>query len=97
MNGTRNPAFAAVVGFSAGPILHGLATYGYCARALIQSALGGDAQRLRAFHAQFRKPVWPGETLKTQGYLLEGQYALRAFAGGREEPVALCFAEITSG
>ena len=91
-----DPAFAAVVGFSAGPILHGLATYGYCARALIHSALGGDAQRLRAFHAQFRKPVWPGEALKVQGFLLEGRYALRAFAGGREEPVALCSAETTS-
>jgi len=92
-----DPAFAAVVGFSEGPILHGLATYGYCARALIHSVLGGDAQRLTAFHAQFRKPVWPGETLKVQGFLLDGQYALRAFAGGRPEPVALCSAETSSG
>ena len=92
-----DPAFAKLVGFSEGPILHGLATYGYCARALIHSALGGDAQRLRVFHAQFRRPVWPGEALRVQGFLLEGQYALRAFAGGREEPVALCCAETTAG
>ena len=91
-----DPAFAAQVGFPEGPILHGLATYGFCARALIHSALGGDASRLRAFHAQFRKPIWPGETLRTQGFLLEGTYVLRALGGGREEPVALCAAEISA-
>ena len=91
-----DPAFAAQVGFPQGPILHGLATYGYCARALIHSVLGGEAARLQAFHAQFRKPVWPGEVLKTQGFVIEGEYVLRAFAGGREEPVALCAAEISA-
>ncbi len=98
LNGDANPlhvdpAFAAQVGFSGGPILHGLATYGFCARALIKTALSGDAARLVAFHAQFRKPVWPGEPLRTEIFELEGQYALRAFAGGREEPVAAFAAE----
>jgi acyl dehydratase len=91
-----DPVFAAQVGFAEGPILHGLATYGYCARALIRSVLGGDAARLRAFHGQFRKPVWPGETLRTQGYLVDGNVALRAFAAGREDPVALCAGEVTA-
>jgi acyl dehydratase len=90
-----DPAFAAQVGFAEGPILHGLATYGYCARALIHSALGGDAARLRAFHGQFRKPVWPGEVLRTQGFLLDGVYALRSFAAQREDPVALCAGEVS--
>lgn len=89
-----DPAFAAQVGFPEGPILHGLATYGYCARALIHSALEGDAARLRAFHAQFRKPIWPGEKLRTEGFLVDGAYVLRARAEDREDPVALCAAEI---
>lgn len=98
LNGDANPlhvdpVFAAQVGFPQGPILHGLATYGFCARALIKTALGGDAARLVAFHGQFRKPVWPGELLRTEIFELEGQYALRAFAGGRDEPVASFAAE----
>jgi acyl dehydratase len=92
-----DPAFAKVVGFEQGPILHGLATYGYCARALIRSVLDGKGERLRAFHGQFRKPIWPGETLRTQGYLVDGSYVLRSFAAGREDPVALCSAELTEG
>jgi len=92
-----DPAFAARVGFPEGPILHGLATYGYCARALIHCALAGEAARLQAFHAQFRKPVWPGDALKTQGFLVEGAYVLRAFAGGRADPVALCAAQTSAG
>lgn len=88
-----DPAFAAQVGFPQGPILHGLATYGFCARALVKTALGGDAARLTAFHGYFRKPVWPGELLRTEIFEVGGQYVLRAFAGGREEPVGLFAAE----
>jgi acyl dehydratase len=98
LNGDPNPlhvdpAFAAQVGFPQGPILHGLATYGFCARALIKTVLGGDAARLAAFHGHFRKPVWPGELLRTEIFEVEGQYVLRALAGGREEPVGLFAAE----
>jgi acyl dehydratase len=92
-----DPAFAALVGFEQGPILHGLATFGFCARALIKSELAGDASRLSALHAQFRKPVWPGEVLRTVGYKATAdEYVLKAFAGGREEPVALFTAKLTS-
>ena len=92
-----DPEFARVVGFEQGPILHGLATYGFCARALIRSVLGGDAARVQAFHGQFRKPIWPGETLVTQGFLVDGSYVMRCLAAGREEPVALCSAELRAG
>ena len=84
-----DPAFARLVGFERGPILHGLATYGFAARALIKSALGGDAARLVAFHGQFRKPVWPGEVLRTQGFEVDGRHVLRSFAGSSDEVVAL--------
>jgi acyl dehydratase len=90
-----DPAFAALVGFDRGPILHGLATYGFGARALIHAALGGDAGRLRAFHGQFRRPVWPGDVLRTQGFEVDGKYALRSYAGGSNEVVALFAAELS--
>jgi acyl dehydratase len=83
-----DPEFAAAVGFPQGPILHGLCTYGFAARALIKKAAGGDASRLRAYSAQFRKPVWPGDTLVTQGWDLGGgKIALITSVKGRPDPV----------
>jgi acyl dehydratase len=87
-----DPAVAKMFGFEKGPILHGLATYGYAARALIHGAFGGDATQLRTFHGQFRKPVWPGEVLRTEGFEIEGQYALRSSVGA-DNVVALFAAE----
>jgi acyl dehydratase len=83
-----DPEIAKSVGFAEGPILHGLCTFGVVGRALVRGACEGDETRLTSFAAQFRRPVWPGDTLKTTGYLLDGgQVALEAFAGGRPEPV----------
>jgi acyl dehydratase len=91
-----DPAFATMAGFEQGPILHGLCTYGFVARAVIQEACGGDASRLRGLTAQFRKPVWPGETIRTVGYNLgDGRIVLQAFAGDRPEAVITsAFAEV---
>lgn len=91
-----DPEFATAVGFPQGPILHGLCTYGFAGRALVQKAAGGDVARLRSFSAQFRKPVWPGDTIVTQGFHLEGgKVALVASVKGRPEPVlANAWAEI---
>jgi len=83
-----DPEFAAAVGFPQGPILHGLCTYGFAARAVIKHLAGGDASRLRTMSAQFRRPVWPGDTIVTQGFLLEGgKVALNASVKGRSELV----------
>lgn len=92
-----DPDFAASVGFPQGPILHGLCTYGFAARALIKHLAGGDASRLRMMSAQFRRPVWPGDTIVTQGFLLEGgKVALTASVKGRSEAVLTGgYAEIT--
>ncbi len=92
-----DPEFAASVGFPQGPILHGLCTYGFAARALIKHLAGGDASRLRMMSAQFRRPVWPGDTIVTQGFLLEGgKVALTASVKGRSEAVLTGgYAELT--
>ena len=83
-----DPEFAKQVGFDQGPILHGLCTYGFVARAVIRHACAGDASRLKGLHVQFRKPVWPGETIRTVGYALgDGRIVLQAFAGGRPDAV----------
>jgi acyl dehydratase len=82
-----DPAFAASVGFEAGPILHGLATFGFMCRAVAKQCCGGDAERIRSLTAQFKKPVWPGETLRTEGFLEDGKVLMRMFSGGRPEAV----------
>ncbi len=83
-----DPDFAKMVGFPQGPILHGLATYGFVARAAVKQVASGDGNKLKVFGAQFRKPVWPGDTIKTVGYDLGGgKVALKAYAADRPDPV----------
>lgn len=83
-----DPSFATMVGFPQGPILHGLCTYGFVGRAIAKHAAGGDALKLKAFQAQFRKPVWPGEKITTKGWDLgDGRVAVQAYAEDRPEPV----------
>ncbi len=82
-----DPEFAASAGFPEGPILHGLCSFGVMTRALVRH-LGGDVSRVRAIGAQFRKPVWPGDTIRTDGYELgNGRFSLEAFAADRPDPV----------
>ena len=83
-----DPEFAREAGFAQGPILHGMCTFGIIARAVILRACGGSPRRLRAVSAQFRRPMWPGDSLRTEGYgLSDGRYAIRAISIGRGEPV----------
>jgi acyl dehydratase len=83
-----DPAFAASVGFAEGPILHGLCTYGYMVRHAARGACDGDATRITEIGATFRKPVWPGDTLVTEGWKLDdGRIALRVGVKERDEQV----------
>jgi acyl dehydratase len=67
-----DPDFATMVGFPQGPILHGLCTYGFMVRHVSKAACGGDASKITGFEAQFRKPVWPGDTIVTEGWNIGG-------------------------
>jgi acyl dehydratase len=91
-----DPEFAKLAGFADGPILHGLCTFGIVGRALV-AGVGGDELSIRAFGAQFRRPVWPSEPIRTTGYVLEGgRIALQAFAGEKPDPVITgAFADIS--
>jgi acyl dehydratase len=83
-----DPEAAKAVGFERGPILHGLATFGFAARAIIAQACDGDPRRLRAIQGQFRKPVWPGETLATEVWRAgEGKCVYQVRAKERDEVV----------
>lgn len=83
-----DPAFAKNVGFEQGPILHGLCTYGFMVRHVAKGACGGDATKVTGFEAQFRRPVWPGDTLVTEGWKVgPGKWALQVSVKERSENV----------
>ncbi len=71
-----DPAFAALAGFDR-PILHGLCTFGIVSKAVVESALGGEPEKLATYTARFTGHVFPGDTLVTKvwedadGYLAE--------------------------
>lgn len=67
LTGDRNPlhtdpAFAARGGFDR-PILHGMCTYGFTARALLHTVCGGDPARFGSMEGRFSAPVLPGDRL----------------------------------
>lgn len=60
-----DPTVARKAGFEK-PILHGLCTYGVACQSLVRAVCDHDATRLRGMGARFTKPVYPGETIRTQ-------------------------------
>ena len=60
------------------PILHGLCTYGYIGRAIVEQECGGDPAKLKTFYGRFSKPIWPGETIVTEGWREDGRLVVRA-------------------
>ena len=71
-----DPEFAALVGYDR-PILHGLCTYGVVCRAVVESALGGEPERVGSYSARFSGHVFPGETLVTQIWVREDEVSFR--------------------
>lgn len=83
LNGDLNPLhldpdFAKMGGYPR-PILHGLCTYGYTARAIVLSLCDGDPTRFKEFKARFSGVVYPGDTLTTEGWKDKGgRYLVRS-------------------
>ncbi len=83
-----DPEFAAKVGFAQGPLLHGLCTYGFMVRHVAKGVCGGDATKITGFEGKFSKPVWPGDTLVTEGWRVgPGLLALQVSVKERSEVV----------
>ena len=71
-----DPKAAERGGFSR-PILHGLCTYGFATRAIVQNLLEGDVTRLKEFSARFSNTVYPGDLLTTEGWQSGDRYIIQ--------------------
>src|SRR5206468_586509 len=70
LNGDENPLHADPVraklaGFDR-PILHGAASFGIAAHAILRTCADYHADRLASIEARFSRPVFPGETIRTE-------------------------------
>jgi NAD(P)-dependent dehydrogenase (short-subunit alcohol dehydrogenase family)/acyl dehydratase/putative sterol carrier protein len=59
-----DPEFAKMAGFEK-PIMHGLCTHGYACRALIQSLVPGEPEKMRRMDCRFSKALYPGVPIQT--------------------------------
>lgn len=72
LSGDRNPlhtdpSFAAMGGFDR-PILHGLCTYGFTGRALLDALVDGDVTKFHHIEGRFSSPVMPGDALTIRAW-----------------------------
>jgi acyl dehydratase len=82
LSGDYNPIHAdseaaTKAGFEA-PILHGLCTFGVATRALLSTFANGAPERLKSLSARFSRPVFPGETIRTEFFATDGEVRFRS-------------------
>jgi len=81
-----DPGIAAKAGFQA-PILHGLASFGVAARAVLKAFAGEDPTRLESFGLRFSAPVYPGETISTDLWRDGREVSFRSRVAARDAVV----------
>jgi 3-hydroxyacyl-CoA dehydrogenase/3a,7a,12a-trihydroxy-5b-cholest-24-enoyl-CoA hydratase len=69
LNGDLNPlhidpSFSQILGFDR-PILHGLCSFGYAVKHIIQAYCNNHVSLFKSVKVRFAKPVFPGQTIQT--------------------------------
>jgi acyl dehydratase len=83
-----DPEYAKLAGFER-PILHGLCTYGMTLKAVVDTLLGGDVTRVRAYGTRFAGIVFPGETLRIRMWQQERKVQVAVTAVERDDAPVL--------
>lgn len=91
LNGDLNPLHAdPAVARSAGydrPILHGLCTFGVAGHAILKCCCDYDPARIRSTSVRFTAPVFPGETIRTEMWNVDGGLSFRSRSAERNAVV----------
>jgi acyl dehydratase len=77
-----DPEHARAVGFER-PILHGAATYGAAAHAVVRH-IDYRAEQLASIEARFVRPVFPGDTLRTEIWQEGNRISFQCGVAGRD-------------
>lgn len=77
-----DPDHARAVGFER-PILHGAATYGVAAHAVVRH-IDYRAEQLTSIEARFVRPVFPGDTLRTELWQEGSRISFQCSVAGRD-------------
>jgi len=80
-----DPERAKAAGFER-PILHGAATFGVAAHAIIRQ-IDYQADQLASFEARFVRPVFPGEVITTEIWREGGRFLFRCRVAARDQLV----------
>jgi len=91
LNGDLNPLHAdperaKVAGFPR-PILHGVASFGIAAHAILRTLGDYQPARLASIEARFSRPVFPGETIRTEMWADGPQVSFQCRIVERDEVV----------
>jgi acyl dehydratase len=91
LNGDENPLHAdperaKVAGFDR-PILHGAASFGVAAHAILRTVADYRPERLASIEARFSKPVFPGETIRTEMWEEGDRVSFQCRVVGRDDIV----------
>jgi len=77
-----DPEHARAVGFER-PILHGAATYGVAAHAVVRH-IDYRSEQLASIEARFVRPVFPGDTLRTETWQEGSRISFQCGVAGRD-------------
>jgi acyl dehydratase len=72
-----DPERAKAAGFPR-PILHGMASFGIAAHAVLRTAAEYQVDRLASIEVRFARPVFPGETVRTEMWRVGNDIAFRS-------------------
>jgi acyl dehydratase len=81
-----DPDRAEAAGFDR-PILHGAASFGLAAHAILRTVADYRPERLTSIEARFSRPVFPGESIRTEMWPEDGRVAFQCRVLGRDEIV----------